>query len=647
MNNDLNSALALFQALYRAQKGDVYTIIERFILVGVKSKGLMSFTLEEIANMLKETFNIDIPISVIQKCVVSNQEVFRYSQKKYIVINPMSDEIDRIIEEMDNRESYREKIIAELNSFVEKQKGVTLSEDEVKSLSQLFFNFAIDKEHVTENESRLLITQFIIEKEKDEQFQSFLNAIREGMVIYKGIRYSDSPNDTSWEFNTDFFLDQEYLFSAYGMNGPFYQKCFFEFYDLVKEINNSSRLIGGRDRIRLFYFSETKNDVETYFAQAIRIRRMQERYKYPQTAMDTILNTCKEDVDIERYKTNFYRKLNELGISEYQDDIDLTKNKDYLFEIADFDSKKEKHFSPDQYAEVNDYIKIADYINILRQGKRCYPLEKCKYMFLSDGNLSNELSRFIRDYYTDKKPMVITRLGTFTELMWFKLRKGVVGSNSSATISVVNKAKTIVSGLLSDNLRKQYDAVQAMDANETDKKAFYADLRNKRYSPDDISSETIAEDIEFIDNEDYLEKYRATQDLLKGKAAKADELEKELEKEKKENSILVDKVKAFEKYVKEDKNRKLKKAFKTARKRNTIYRLWLKYRVLIVNLLLILVFVYASLVFMEFNFANICTVVGTFITVIGLVNGYFVKTKKRNLFNYHKRYRSFVREEME
>ena len=530
--NDLNSALALFRSLYQAQKGDIYTIIERFILVGVKSKGLMSFSKEEIAKLLKDMFNLDIPFSVIQKCIVSNQKVFKYSHEKYVVINPMDEEIDRIIEEMNEIEVYKASVISNLMTYLEK-KGQTLTEEEKAKLGNQFFDFVIDKEHAQEIDYKLHITQFIIEKEKDERFQRFLNSIREGMVIYKGIRYSDSPNDTTWECNTDFFLDQEYLFSAYGMNGEFYEKCFFEFYNFVEEINKASIIRERRNRIRLFYFSETKRNIEAYFAQAVRIRRMQERYSYPRVAMDNILNTCKEDVDVERYKSNFYRKLKELHIDEYPEEIDLRRNQEYLFENTEFEEEKNKHFSPEQISEVNDYVKIADYINILREGKRCMPLEKSRFIFLSDGNLSNELSRFIREHYSDKKPIVITRMGNFTELMWFKLKKGVVDTNSTATINVVNKAKIVVSGLLHDNLKRQYDAVLLSDEDENAKKAFYAELRTKRYSPDEINSDTIADDIAFIDNTNYLEKYKQTQLMLKNQAVKAEILEKALEQEKK------------------------------------------------------------------------------------------------------------------
>lgn len=646
MNNDLNSALALFRSLYKAQKGDVYTIIERFILVGVKSRGLMSFTREEIVTLLKESFNLDIPFSVISKCIIAYQDVFQYKAGKYIVINPMDSEIDQIISEMNEIEGYKESVVNELVSFVEKKQNTKLTTAERAELTQYFFDFVIDKDRQAEGSDRLLITQFIICKEKDECFQYFINSIKEGMVIYKGIRYSDAPDDTSWETNTDFFLDEEYLFSAYGMNGSFYEKCFMEFYNFVEEINNASKMKGGRNRIRLFYFRETKEDVNAYFAQAVRIRRMVERYNYPKTAMDTILNECKEDVDVERYKTNFYRKLKEMHIEEYPDEIDLRRHNEFIFENSGFEEAKDKHFQTDQISEVNDYIKIADYINILREGKRSYPLEKCRYMFLSDGNLPNELSRFIREFYSEKRPYVITHMGTFTELMWFKLRKGVVGTDSSASISVVNKAKTVVSGLLYDNLKKQYDAVLASDEDETTKKAFYAELRTKRYAPDDINSETIVDDIAFIDDTDYLEKYKESQVLLKQQAARVTVLEKELEEEKAENQKTHAQLSSVLAYIASEESRKRKGAIQRARKEIRGCSFVLKCLVPVVNVLIITVFVLPSVFCMNPTWVNIATVVGTFIAAEVLINGWLAKTKTKRRDWLINKYRKVLQKEI-
>lgn len=641
-SNDLNSALALFQSLYKTQKGDIYTIVERFILVGVKSKGLISFSVEDISQLLKDSFNLEIPYSVIQKCIISHQEVFNYSRNKYVVVNPMDEEIDHIISEMNEIESYWTIVIDELMSFIEEKKEI--SDEEKNELGKYFFDFIIDREHTKDDDTRLYITQYIIEKEKDERFSHFINSIKEGMVIYKGIRYSSSPNDASWECPTDFFLDVEYLFSAYGMNGPFYEKCFFEFYNLINEINRASNQNSGRKRIRLFYFPETKKNVDKYFAQAIRIRRMIERYSNPQVAMDNILKACKEDVDVERYKINFYRKLKELDVIEYPDEIDLNSNKNFLFENDEFENKKNDTFDKEQIEEVNEYLQIADYINILRKGKSGNPLEKCRYMFLSDGKLSNNVSRFIKNYY-ENHPKVITRMGTFTELMWFKLKKGVINTNSSATINVVNKAKIIVSGLLQDNLKKQYDAVSSMEDDDITKTALYADLRTKRYSPDDINSESIELDITFIDETDYVLKYKQTQEQLRSQAAKADDLEKKLKQEKTDKGKLIDRLNFLEEYIMSEEEKKKKSAISSARHRVSPYRFFFKYCEILIHLLISAAFIIPSILFMKPEWVNIATV-GSFYIAVEVLLVSFLK-KRRNIIRllFFKKYRRVLREE--
>ena len=672
MNSDLNSALALFQSLYKAQKGDVYTIIERFILVGVKIKNLLSFTHDEIATLLKDTFNIEIPITIIQKCINSHQEVFKYTQNKYMVLKPDNEEVDRIIQEMNGVEEYRTSIITELIQFIEEDKKTDVTDEEREKISQTFFDFIADRDQVQENDYRLFITEFIIRKEKDERFQEFINSMKEGMVIYRGIRYADSPNDNSWDYETDFFLDVEYLFSAFGLNGPFYEKCFMEFYNLVQEVNRASTVRAGRNRIRLYYFPGTKEDVDRYFAQAARIRRMEERYIYPQVAMDNILSECGDDLKVAFYKARFFQKLKELKIEEYKEEIDLNKNKEFLIESAEFEEAKNKHFSDDQIDEVNEYIQIADYINILRQGRRSYPLEKCRYMFLSEGNLPNQLSRFIRDNHSDKKTMVITRMSAFTELLWFKLKKGVVSTDSSITFSVVNKAKTIVSGLVHDHLKKQYDEVANSGEDEETKKAYYADLRDKRYSPEKINSETVADDIAFIDNTNYLEEYKRSQERLKKQAARSESLEKELAQEKKSKQEILEKLESNateteglkaqlqkekdekqsmndriamleENMAKENEQRK-QSAVEQARRNMKGSRFFYQYGKLLFNALLVVVFVVPSVLWMECKWVNICTVAGTFFAVMLAINAFFSKRKIRA--HFIKKYKNMLVFEM-
>lgn len=672
MNTDLNSALALFQSLYKTQKGNIYTIIERFILVGVKSKGLLSFTNEEIVTLLKETFNIEIPFTIIKKCINYHQEVFKYSHDKYVVLKPNNEEIDSIINEMKRIEGYKVTVIEELVRFLEEYKKITVTDNEKKRLSQTFFNFIVDKEQVNENEYRLYITEFIIRKEKDENFQEFINSMKEGMIIYRGIRYSDSPNDSSWDYETDFFLDVEYLFSAFGLNGLFYEKCFMEFHSLVQEVNRASKMRGGRNRIRLYYFPCTKDDVDRYFAQAARIRRMDERYTYPQVAMDKILSECSDEIKVGYYKAKFFQKLKELNIEEYKEEIDLAKNKNYLLESSDFDLAKNKYFAEDEIDEVNDYIQIADYINIMRQGKRSNSLEKCKCMFLSEGNLSNQLSRFIRDFYSEEKPLLITRMSAFTELLWFKLKKGVVKTDGDVTFSVVNKAKTIVSGLVHEQLKMQYDEVTNSGEDDETKKAYYADLRDKRYSPEKIDSNTVADDIAFIGNANYLEEFKRSQEKLKRQAAKSESLEKELAEEKEHKRQIIEKLESnvietaelktqlkreqdeknamnehiliLKDIIAKEKVQKKKSAIEQARKKIKYARFFCRFWWLWLIIIIVILFVVPPILWMKHEVATIYAVGGALISLVAFIVAIKIKTKIR--IRYIRKYRKILTVEM-
>ena len=231
-------------------------------------------------------------------------------------------------------------------------------------------------------------------------------------------------------------------------------------------------------------------------------------------------------------------------------------------------------------------------------------------------------------------------MGNFTELMWFKLRKGVVDTNSIATISVVNKAKTIVSSLLHDNLKRQYHAVLESGDDENTKKAFYAELRTRRFSPEDINSDTIVDDIAFIDETDYLEKYKETQELLKGQALRSEALETELQREKAENEILLAKVRGYEELLTIEKRNLYNKAYNNARKKIFIFRCFIKYFIVRANVFVILLFVFPSIFCMNFTWLNIIAVMGFILAVLSIMNPFIRKLNIERWFR--KRYKKVL-----
>ena len=536
-NSDINAALALFQSLYRSHKGDIFTIIERFILAGVKSKHLSTVTVSSVSALLKEQFNIDIPNSVIQNCI-NRQDVFQYKKGEYLVINTQEEEINALLEELNEIDTQNENIILGLYEEIERRHLKKLTVEDKDQIREVFFDFVKDRDKESDFKYFIDINQYIVKREQDDSFQKALDAIKEGMIIYHGIRYSETSNAKTWNDNIIFFLDMEYLFNAFGMNGSFYEECFYDFYNLVKEINEGSPLHNGIPRIQLKFFPKTKENIDRYFAIAGRIKKGEENLFRDKDAMINILNNSADEVGVLQYKVRFFKKLDSLGITEYLKDINLEKNKKYIFDTEKLAERINKEFSEEDKNDIDEYLLFADYINILREGRKFSTLDKCGFIFLSESKLSTRFSKFLRENDIDSPSYLICKMSLFTEDMWFKLRKGIVNQDSITTLKVISKAKSIVSGLLSESVSKNYKKIVEDEKDPEEKKVLYAELRNRRHTPENVTHESIDEDVSFIRDEDFIANYKENQSILKNKANKADDVERQLGESRHENQLL-------------------------------------------------------------------------------------------------------------
>lgn len=544
MNNDFNSALALFQSLFRSHGGDIYTVIERFILAGVTSQHLSTFTVSKVGEILSSQFNINIPNTIIQRCI-NNQKLFQYKRGEYFVINAPEDEIKELLSDLARIDEQNDTIVSGLFEEIEHRHLVTLNDAERNEIRQVFFDFVKDREKDSSFKYFIDIYKYIVKNEKDENFQKALDAIKEGMIIYHGIRYSETSDHKTWKHDTTFFLDMEYLFSAYALNGSYYQECFYDFYNLVQEINEGSSMRSGKPRISLRYFSKTRENIDRFFAVAARIKKGEESISDDNEAMSRILNGSADELGVLEYKTCLFKKLNDLGITEYTDEIDLETGKQYLFETAELSNKISSEFAEDEQEDVSEYLLFADYINILRGGKQASHLDRCGYIFLSESKLSTRFSKFLSDNDGDAKTFVIARMSRFTEDMWFRLRKGIVSQDSIATLKVISKAKSIVSGLLSDSITTNYKKIKEAGKDPEEMKMLYAELRGKRHTPENVTADTIDSDVSFIVDDDFISNYRETQSHLRIKAEKADAAELQLQQRNYENATLRDENKSL------------------------------------------------------------------------------------------------------
>ena len=640
-NSDFNAALALFQSLYRSHKGDIFTIIERFILAGVRSKHLSTVTVASVSELLSDQYHIDIPNSIIQHCI-NNQDVFHYKKGEYLVVSQSEEEVDALLKELDDIDEHNETIVSGLYEEIEHHYLITLTEGEKEKIREVFFDFVKDRDKEPDYKYFLDINQYIVKHEKNKSFQEALDAIKEGMIIYHGIRYSDTSNATTWKDDTVFFLDMEYLFNACGMNGTFYKECFYDFYNLVKEINEGSPAHNGIPRIQLRYFTKTKENIDRFFNVAARIKNGEESLYKDNEAMKNILNSSSDEIGVLQNKAQFFKQLNDLGITEYTKEIDLEKNKDFIFDSSSLSVKIDAEFTDEEKEDIAEYLLFADYINILRGGKKSPKLEKCGFIFLSESNLSTRFSKFLRDNDTDARTFVICRMNRFTEDMWFKLRKGIVNQESIATLKVISKAKSIVSGLLSDSVTSNYKKILEESKDPEEKKILYAELRGKRHTPENVTADSIDDDVLFILDNSFVDNYREIQSQLKIKAARADETERLLGESQQENQNLRDENKDLREQIRQQAFDKLLIARNKTKRRFALESfIYSNAKSLVWAFILILLSI--CILFESSNIKSPLGILSGIVTVIAFVLQVFGNIKEKAQCYMRKRYRNYIK----
>lgn len=527
MNRELVASLALFKTLYKSKKGNVLSIIALYIISLMrKYKDKDLFQDKELKDLLQENYQINIPSAVIQKTCTDNQTIFKWSKKGYALqINFQDAEVDDFEKDIEDSSEKCEKLIADFHAYVAKERKCKVDDlEDKKILKDAFLDYIKDKDNFDiESPTCKVISQYIIEHDDDTDFIGLLDSIREGLVIYDGMRYADPSNERTWKTETTFVLDVQYLFSSFGFNSSYHKECFDDFYKLVKFINDGVPYKAGRNkRISLRYFPETRTAIENFFRVAEKIKLGELRLELDNEAMAKIVNQCDDEYAVKLLKHKFWESIKLKGITEC-DAPDIFQNKDYLFETENLDKLVDDEFPIDEREQARDLFRFADYINIMRKGKTVPKWEDCGYVFLSDCNLTNKVSKFLKRNDRQAITPVFQKMEWFTQKLWFASKQPVVDDKNLSSFSVLNRAKNIVSSLCKESVAKAYKEYLSENCSNGVLEEFYQELRNEDYSFESVNKTSVRKKI-------CLSEHDAMQVFLDAK--KRQEEEKRLREEK-------------------------------------------------------------------------------------------------------------------
>ena len=540
-DKNLLASLAVFRELYNKDI-DIYSIIAQFLCDLIKSHSLNNFDISQISKLLNDSFEFDIPIPVI-KTALQRIEYLNKEGRKYIVdVNKKKESIStEVIDRTNDIKESHNVIFNELSAYVEDKKKIKLSEIEIKELHNNFCNYLLEEN--IDDKYLEYISSFVIRNEGDKDFFKKINTIREGVILYSGLKYTNDSYNLNefgnWRKELNIFLDTEIIFHLAGYNGELYKQFAEDFMKFVSEINTNNQK-NKKNLINLLYFSEVKDEIDSFFAKAQHILEGRDILNPTVTAMTEIINGCSEKADLLNKKSDLYTLLNRKGIKLYNKKIDVTSEENYKYNIISQEivEKINRELNTNTGEEI---LATLNNISILRKEQNDSNFENSRYILLS-GNSKTLKIAFEPSVLERFNIPLATNLNFIINRFWFKLNKGFSNKDFPSSFSVLTKSQIILSKVLNDNIGDKYDDLQKkyQKGEITKENAVNRinDLRNVSKKPEEIIKQEIAEEIlDFIvldSTDDYIQQ----QNHYREKSKNYDKVSTELKEKKEENDSL-------------------------------------------------------------------------------------------------------------
>ncbi|TXD53637.1 MULTISPECIES: hypothetical protein [unclassified Polaribacter] len=528
MNKEFLASTSVFAEMAN-NNIDLQKIINEFIINTYILNNTYSQNTSEIRSELIEHFDIDIPEAIVRTQLkrLKKDNVVEQIDSQFI-INPKHRESRKYVnDDVNIKKDIQLEIFKNLSAYVILQKGPLINGDE-KSLESSFVEYLFD--NTVEDKYSTLISAFIVKNDHDTEFLKELNLIREGSTILKGIYYTSDFNDINvWKDKLTIYLDTEHLLSLSGLNGETFTLMLMDFYNLVRDINTKTKSKGDK-LIKLQYTKNAKEEIEKLFYVAKLIIRGKAALQPGKTAVKKIVDGCSEPSDITRKVSEFFSSLRNMGITE-ADEIDLFENPEYNI----VDKKAFIKYSTEKNEEqINKILEEFTYINILRNGKNNTGFDKIGHIIMTGDRVTRSMS-FDNDLKIIGSDFSFaTDVYYITQKLWFKLNRGLgFTSPLPSTLNVVNKARVIISSQINSSVRKRFNLLEreiAAGARTSEElEEYYLRLRSNTFSPENIISESLEGQIDFIYDDDDLENYlrnrSAEKSALKWRKQKVEELE--------------------------------------------------------------------------------------------------------------------------
>lgn len=501
MLNDTYKLLAsvtVVRGLYDSQKG-IYDVLCEFISDIIAKEHLYSFRASDLTEKLNNYYSFQLNESVIKTCL----KRMKFGRKNGAYsCNGLTEKTVDINSAISKSQKENDELFYQLFEFLKQRLGHDLTKREEDRYKTAFCDFLLQDELENNDKINQYFHEFILSIATNDAQMETLNQIKEGILLYEGIRYSSNLSEMgSWKSKLVLFLDTEILFAIGGYNSMMYQDQYTELNKYIQEINRGCT--SANKKIKLAYFPENKKEIDLYFESAERIVRGQDFLDPTKEAMSQIVNTCTSPSDVQSKKTLFYQSLKRADVrlcekDFYNSDLDNTE-----YNLEAFDTwGKYVDIMHESRENIHKSIACLSHINILRKGINNQGFENCSYIFLTATGRTLKLASMPEFLENGNVPLATT-FDFLINHFWFKLNKGFGTNRTPRTLDMVIRARHILASIINTKAAQKYDEFKSQyERNEISKEDFYAlntDLRNHLKKPEEVDVDTISTEIEDIE----------------------------------------------------------------------------------------------------------------------------------------------------
>lgn len=447
----LLASVTVFRELYDTEK-DIYDVLCIFIKHILISENKFTFTAEEITDILNDKFHFGLKKAVV-KSALNRLSLPKKDNVYTNTLGSVEANINHMLEES-QRNAYI--LFNELYSYIEKNNNIRLSEADKQDISIQFTDYLIDEN--TEGKYSSSIPLFLLSIEHNKSLIESVNRIKEGNLLYEGIRYCGNPAEIgSWTTELNIFLDTEILFSLAGYNGDLYRSNICEFFDYVIEINKMKSK--GSGKINLWYFSEVKEEIEVFFSTAEKIVKRDFEADPSNIAMNNIVNGCEKASDIKIKYVSFIELLKKNHINLF-DTSNMYEESNQIYNLLS--AELLTAFDTTSISEKDRVYKSAikiNYINILRKNDNSKGFEHIGHILLTATGMTLKMANAPVFKFNHDVPKA-TYSDFLVNRFWYKLNKGFGANKTPKTIDVISKSRILLSSLINTQVSKKYDLVK-------------------------------------------------------------------------------------------------------------------------------------------------------------------------------------------